>query len=603
MVSRKQMSAQNLYNILLCVILFFLLWPMAGYAQQKSPHIEQQELARKGYFISQFNTPETNLHRQDSYFENHNQLCSLNKLVFGYHPSWVGNAYLYYNWNLLSDLCYFSYEVAPSTGMPITTNEWETAAVIDSAQAHGVRVHLCVTLFKGHATFFNSETSQQTLINQIIEKMRLRNALGVNIDVEALPASLAAKYNTFLVQLATQVHDSIAGSIVSIAAPAVDWNNELDIPMIKDHIDLFMVMTYDYYWSGSSQAGPVSPLYPMTQDYSYGVARSLSWYIAKGIPLSKILAGVPYYGREWPVESPSAPSNTTGSASAITYRTTQNNPGIYNSDNFRWESNSKSPYYSYFVDRWWQCFVDNEYSLGLKYDLVNMLNIGGIGIWALGYDKGYDNLWEKIFEKFTNCQAYTCTDTIYDNGGPSNNYYNNEDYVLTVSSDSNEKIRLDFNAFDLENGYDFLSVYDGADTNTNLIGKYTGNQIPTSFSGTSNSITLKFHSDGQTTSSGWMAIRKCPTAGIAAKKTQNQILKIEPNPASVYDRVQIYTKGKTIQKVIVRDLKGNTLSCDMDVISPEKITLSHIQPYSSGIYIIEIVYNDGSLSFGKLILL
>ena len=82
--------------------------------------------------------------------------CVLEKIVFGYHPYWMGSNYLNYQWNLLSDLCYFSYEVDPYTGDPITTHNWLTADAVDSAQANGVRTHLCVTLFSNHSTFLNN---------------------------------------------------------------------------------------------------------------------------------------------------------------------------------------------------------------------------------------------------------------------------------------------------------------------------------------------------------------------------------------------------------------------------------------------------------------
>jgi hypothetical protein len=41
---------------------------------------------------------------------------SLSKRVFGYHPYWTGTKWTAYRWDLLSDLCYFSYEVDPLTG-------------------------------------------------------------------------------------------------------------------------------------------------------------------------------------------------------------------------------------------------------------------------------------------------------------------------------------------------------------------------------------------------------------------------------------------------------------------------------------------------------
>ncbi len=580
-----------------------LCMPHFAFSQSRSAHKSHLELSRKGYFESQLNDQIDAENRLDNAITNNTSTNELSKIVFGYHPSWVGNSYHYYDWNLLSDLCYFSYEVAPSSGLPLTTNEWETAPVIDSALANGVRVHLCVTLFSGHATFFNSATSQQTLISQIIEKMRLRNAVGINLDVEALPSSLADKYNSFIVQLATQVHDSIEGSIVSIAAPAVDWSNELDIPLLKNYVDLFMVMTYDYYWNGSSQAGPVAPLFPMTTDYNYGVARSAGWYISQGIPTSKILLGVPYYGRDWAVENPSAPSLATSSASALTYRLIRNNSSIYNNSTLRWENNSNSPYYSYYTDRWHQCFSDTDYSLGEKYDLVNMYKLGGIGIWALGYDKGYNELWNKISEKFTKSEIYTCTDTLYDNGGPASNYYNNEDYIATITSDPNEKIRIDFIEFETESGYDFLWLYDGSDTTANLIGQYTGNQIPASISGSSNSLTMRFRSDGQATARGWKAIRKCPTAGTNEPNIHIKLITISPNPALRNEIITLYIQEKEVLQATIRNTEGKRFESILQQNTNHTYAFRIKNKIQPGIYYLEIKFTDGSRRTEKLVLL
>src|SRR5207245_878677 len=48
---------------------------------------------------------------------------------------------------------------------------------------------------------------------------------------------------------------------------------------------------------------------------------------------------------------------------------------------------------------WRELYYDNATSLGDKYDLVNNRNIRGIGMWALGYDHGYTDLWNEIEAK------------------------------------------------------------------------------------------------------------------------------------------------------------------------------------------------------------
>ncbi|RJQ59339.1 MAG: T9SS C-terminal target domain-containing protein [Stygiobacter sp.] len=44
-------------------------------------------------------------------------------------------------------------------------------------------------------------------------------------------------------------------------------------------------------------------------------------------------------------------------------------------------------------------WYDNDTSLALKYDLAINKKLGGVGIWALGYDDGRTELWKVIEEK------------------------------------------------------------------------------------------------------------------------------------------------------------------------------------------------------------
>ena len=48
---------------------------------------------------------------------------------------------------------------------------------------------------------------------------------------------------------------------------------------------------------------------------------------------------------------------------------------------------------------WNQTWYDDSLSISKKYDLALSKNLGGIGIWALGYDEGYDELWNLLKNK------------------------------------------------------------------------------------------------------------------------------------------------------------------------------------------------------------
>lgn len=436
--------------------------------------------------------------------------CTLNKRVYGWHPYWSAGLEANYDWNGLTDLCYFSYEVNSSTGNANSTHNWSTAPVVATAQANGVNVTLCATLFSGHTTFFGSATAQQTLITNLINLVSARGAKGVNIDFEGMGASHRTAFTAFMIDLCNQMHAAIPGSEVSICLYAVDWSNVFDMAAMNPYVDLFIIMGYDYYWSGSTTAGPESPLYNFQTSYNYTLTKSLTFYLNQGTTDSKLLLGLPWYGREWATTSGTVPSATSGAGTnSVTYTTMRNNASGYYTTR-AWEPISYSTYFtSVRGGNNWQSFIDDEYSLGKRFDMVNQRNIGGIGIWALGYDDGYNDLWNLIQDKFTDCAVVPCTDTIYDMGGPSRNYYDNEDYTYTIAPTGATGLTLNFTSFNTEVNYDTLWIYDGASTATPLIGYYHGATSPGMITASGGALTIRYKSDVSTVAAGWRAIWNC----------------------------------------------------------------------------------------------
>jgi spore germination protein YaaH len=452
---------------------------------------------------------------------NKSMACNLNKRVFGWHPYWMGTSYNNYDWELLSDLSFFSYEVDAATGNAITTHGWSTANVVTVAQANGVNVNLCVTLFSSHATLLGNATSKQTLISNLISLVQQRNANGVNIDFEGVPAAQSAAFTAFMIDLCNQMHAAIPGSEVSIALPAVNWSNVYDVTSMAPYVDVFCIMGYDYYWSGSTTAGPTDPLYNFQTSYNYTLSRSITYYLDMGVPNSKLVLGLPYYGREWPTAASTIPSATTASGVSRTYDFVRtNSTGNYNTA--QWDANSFTPYYAYNNGNWNQCFINSAWSLGKRYDVVNQTGIAGIGIWALGYDDGYTELWDKLREKFSDCGTIACTDTVYDLGGPNRNYYDNENYTYTIAPTGANSVSLAFSSFDVELNYDTLWLYDGPSTSSPLIGSYTGTNSPGTVNSTGSTLTMRFKSDGGVVNPGWTAVWSCsidntpPTTQVSA---------------------------------------------------------------------------------------
>ncbi len=530
--------------------------------------------------------------------------CQLQRIVFGFHPYWAGSDYLNYQWNLLSDLCYFSYEVDPYTGGPDTYHDWLTDPAIDSAKVHGVKVHLCVTIFSGHTVFFTNLSSRQTLINNLISLVQQRNADGINMDIEAMPSSLGDSVTSFMRDLSVRLKAVLPGAQVSIDLPAVDWDNAFNIEELDEYVDLFFIMGYDYYWNGSSEAGPVSPLYSLASGYDYSLSRTISSFESAGIKKQKFILGVPYYGRQWKTVSNSIPSQKLANGTAMTYANVRNNGGTYNQANYYWEPNSFSSCYIFFQnDNWNQCFIGSDRDLRKKYDIVNYRNLAGIGIWALGYDNGYPDLWQAISDKFSDCYIPLTYDTLYDSGGPEWDYYAGEEFIMTIDHGHNDLRWLSFTGFNLDAGYDSLWLYAGPDTTYAFLGGFSGQPGPGNFSSDNGAFTLRFRSDGMQNESGWMAVYHNGSLGIGEKSAENENnFLIYPNPAS--DEVNILIPEKEdAGKIIVYDISARAIFSKQLKETNQGQRLIHldISDWPAGIYNIVIFGGSGQVKSTRLI--
>jgi spore germination protein YaaH len=221
--------------------------------------------------------------------------CILNKRVFGWHPYWVGTTYTAYQWNLLSDLCYFSYDASPTTGNNTNASfAWTTASVVTVAKNNGTKIHICVTMFSGHSTFWASTSAQTTLINNIVSLLNVRGGDGVNIDFEGMGASDKIPFTAFMTNLNAALNTANPNYQLSVCLYAVDWSGTFNIPALNNIVDLYTIMGYDYYYSGSATAGPTAPLYNYQPSYNYTLAKSITFYIKAGATPSKLLLGLPY---------------------------------------------------------------------------------------------------------------------------------------------------------------------------------------------------------------------------------------------------------------------------------------------------------------------
>ena len=94
------------------------------------------------------------------------------------------------------------------------------------------------------------------------------------------------------------------------------------------------------------------------------------------------------------------------------------------------------------------------------------------------------------------------TYTLSDDGGPagpiSTGYGNSVDRTITLTpSDNTKKLKLAFTQLDLETTYDYLYIYDGANTSATLLATLNGSTLPSDISATNSAgqLTIRWTTD------------------------------------------------------------------------------------------------------------
>ncbi|MBI2375526.1 MAG: hypothetical protein HYV07_16135 [Deltaproteobacteria bacterium] len=327
------------------------------------------------------------------------------RIIYGYYPYWV-DAWESQRFDLLTHLAYFSLEME-TDGTVSNRHGWPDSAFVETAHAHGLIVEVCFTLFGGSSVsaLLSSSSSRARAISTMISEMEAGGADGIDIDFEDLSAGTRDAYTNFVRELRDALIDrGHLDATLSLAIPAVDWSDNFDLGALAADVNVFFIMGYGYHWAGSGRAGPVGQL-RVTESWapyiSVSMQKSIAHYVSLVAPedRARIVFGAPYYGYEWPVTSANLFATTSGQGSSRTYSAARRSLDLGRSRRF--DDDSVNPWQAFMVsgvNR--QLWYDDETSLDAKYELVLEQEIGGTGMWALGYDEGYAELWQALERRF-----------------------------------------------------------------------------------------------------------------------------------------------------------------------------------------------------------
>lgn len=93
----------------------------------------------------------------------------------------------------------------------------------------------------------------------------------------------------------------------------------------------------------------------------------------------------------------------------------------------------------------------------------------------------------------------------FSDGSGNNNYSNDSDCEWLIEPTSASSITLSFSSFDLEQGFDYVRVYNGSTTTSTMIGEFSGSTIPSDVTSNTGTMLVHFTSDNSITEDGFEA--------------------------------------------------------------------------------------------------
>ena len=142
-------------------------------------------------------------------------------------------------------------------------------------------------------------------------------------------------------------------------------------------------MTYDIHGSWSSNAGHNSPLYQSPPgDPDGSVETGINYLVnTRGLPENKINMGIPFWGKKYNAST----INGSFSGSAVDMQYSEILPLINNGWTYEWDNVAKCPYLVK-EDQSKIITYDDPLSIQYKCEYAQSRDLGGIMVWALGYD-------------------------------------------------------------------------------------------------------------------------------------------------------------------------------------------------------------------------
>lgn len=227
-------------------------------------------------------------------------------------------------------------------------------------------------------TVLSATTTRTYLIDRIMEEAQSCGMDGINIDFEGISNDSGEHFIQFLRELSIRCRAN--GLVLSVDNYVpYNFNSYYDLEEQGVVADYVIVMGYDEHWAGSPEAGSVASI----EYVRYGIEQT-----GKYVPSNKIINALPFYTRLWKTVG----AEVTSEAYPMT--SVENVLSTYGMEAAWDEATSQNYAEVTSGDTYYQMWIEDMQSIGVKLNVMQNYNLGGVAAWRLGYEPAA--VWELI---------------------------------------------------------------------------------------------------------------------------------------------------------------------------------------------------------------
>ncbi|MFZ6034735.1 MAG: glycosyl hydrolase family 18 protein [Patescibacteria group bacterium] len=321
--------------------------------------------------------------------------------VIGFLPYWLIGAEKKNYEGYVSSLSYFSLSIGPDGKILKYTDDAQTETepgwlALKSGKAKGAKSLVIFAADKERIDILMGDpvTNAKNLAGDLLPIIREHGFTDINIDIEDVVEASDSARSSFTVFSKT-FHDEIKSKnqdiIISIdVSPIVLFKPYLtDLTAISKYYDKIIFMMYDFHFQNSSATGAVSPVngggISAEFDTEVSVKKALEILDAE-----KIIIGVPLYGYEWETltNKPNA-GVIPGTGITASNKRVEEFLEKCATCSATFDATSKESHLVYKdeeTDTYHQIFFPDRRAMEEKVKLVKKYRLGGIALWAMGYE-------------------------------------------------------------------------------------------------------------------------------------------------------------------------------------------------------------------------